>query len=210
MLHLIEEADKKGDALAKVAIKFLEKAHQNKGKIVSRLPEKRQETIRTLSKVWLDYQTDRSLEPVTMYNRIENARVARDKLNTALELLTQVPKTFVAEFERFKTGPSLGEFAHAVEVVARAKQYALRLNQDHQSGRPSDEVVTRTAHRLARLYSSLCDRPFPRSYVYLASEKKEFASAGPEFVRLILTEIDSTVEPREVATALKKFKSTEK
>ncbi|MGO6812938.1 hypothetical protein ACCS61_36295 [Rhizobium ruizarguesonis] len=51
MLHLIEEADKKGDALAKVAIKFLEKAHQNKGKIVSRLPEKRQETIRTLSKV---------------------------------------------------------------------------------------------------------------------------------------------------------------
>ncbi|TBA03117.1 hypothetical protein [Rhizobium ruizarguesonis] len=203
MLHLIDEADKKGDALATTAFAFLELAHSNKPQLLSRLPERREEAISTLSKVWLDYQTERFQEPSTMYNRIENARVARDKLDRALEALKEVPKTIVAEFQRFNNGTSFDEFAKAVEVVARIKQYADRLDQAHESGRPSDEVITRAAHRLARLYSSLCNKPFRRSYGYLS--EKEFASPGLEFVRKILNEIDSTVEPKEVATALKKF-----
>ncbi|TCA97395.1 hypothetical protein E0H65_14080 [Rhizobium leguminosarum bv. viciae] len=208
MFHLLDEADLKGDTLATSGLNFLKHAHSRNGRIVLRLQEKRGEAVSALSKIWLDYQTERSLEPNALENRIKKARVASDNLETALKALKRVPKLTIAQFQGFKPNSSVGEFDQAMEVIVRMKWYADGFVRDLKSGRPSDEVITRTAHRLARLYSSLCDRPFPRSYSYIS--EKEFASPGTEFVRRILNEIDSMVEPKEVATALKKFWSSEK
>ncbi|TAX37040.1 hypothetical protein [Rhizobium leguminosarum] len=207
MLHLDDEAAQQGEVLAKLARDFLGTAYVSDKIFCARLSTMQITASNQLSRIWLSYETARSFDPIRLEARVTMARDARGKLCNALRLLKDVPRQTLADYRRFIGDEERPAFDDIVDELEAIWRFARQFDRELKPGTTIDEATTHAVHSLARLFSQIRGKKFPKT-LHKASET-EFGSIAPEFVRRILQAIDPSITIGAVAGALKSYSSRE-
>jgi len=207
MLHLDDEAAQKGEVLAELAFEFLGTAYVSDKIFCAQLPTMQTTASNQLSRIWLSYQTARSFDPIRLEARVAMARDAKGKLCSALRLLNDVPRQTLADYRRFNGDEERPAFDDMVAELEAIWRFARQFDRELKTGTTIDEATRHAAYSLARLFSQIRGKKFPKS-LHKANET-EFGSIAPEFVRRILQAIDPSITIGAVAGALKSYSSRE-
>jgi polyhydroxyalkanoate synthesis regulator phasin len=209
MLFLEDQATEQGKAFAEVGRRFLSDVYKSKKKFLEELPKKMEAAAGQLSQIWWSYETARSYDPIRLEVRIAKSRDAQGKLFEALEMLSEVPRQTLADYNhRYRDEQRVG-FPQILEELESIRLFAERFDRKLKTGVAADEPTTRAAHSLARLFADISGKKFSKNLRYANSSKTEFAYPGAEFVRLILEAIDPSIPTSAVATALKSSSQVE-
>lgn len=208
MLFLDENAEENGARLAKIGIEFLEDVFKSdRTGRVQRLSEKIEMANRRFAQIWSDYFLERTLRrALSSEARVLNARKAYENLEVAIKALNAIPHQFLSDFfESYRERPL--EFEVLKSEIEEMRMHAKFRDRKLEAGVREDPVVRSTVHAVANLYGDLMERRFPKTFTYADAETPaEFVSPGAEFVRLILYNIDSTIDISMIRTALRSFK----
>ncbi|MBX4918351.1 hypothetical protein HJA76_01220 [Rhizobium bangladeshense] len=200
-----EEATReKARQVTKAAIEYFE---VTKRKTLSQLlssSPRREVFEERLATICHFYMIGRADEPLSLRAFVNAARLANTELLAAIQRLKDVPRFFVAEYQR-RRGGEIGDFDGIVYKLEQMSKFAEYYNRRMTKEKVRKSPIEIAAHNLADLYSSLTELPFAKTLTADA-KRRAFLYDGPEFVRVILNLIDSVVEFRHVDSALRSYK----